>query len=117
MVKGIVLGLSVLILVGYSLLIYFADNGSKMGIVISASVVCMDGFTFILVFSKLVHSPPSILFLLILNRSLMIGLGTYYWVYGYMVLYVIYALTFVFIIARNNFPYADDIVLRSHQLD
>jgi hypothetical protein len=116
MVKAIVLALSLVILVIYSLVMYFTDNSSKMGIVISVSVVCMDLFTFILVFSNLVHSPPSILFLLILNRSLMIGLGTYYWVYGYMVLYVIYALTFVFIIARNNFPFADDIVLRSQQL-
>ena len=117
MVKAICLGVAMLFLAIYSLLLYFFDDGNKMGIVISVSVVMMDVFTYVLTFSKLVNSPPQILFLLILNRSLMIAFGKSFWILGFYLLYLIYALTFVNIIARNNFPFADDIVLRSAQLD
>ena len=117
MVKGIFLGVALLFLAVYSLLLYFFDDGNKMGIVISVSVVMMDIFTYVLTFSRLVDSPPQILFLLIINRALMIAFGKSFWILGFYLLYIIYALTFVNIIARNNFPFADDIVLRSAQLD
>jgi hypothetical protein len=117
MVKGIFLGVALLFLAIYSLLLYFFDDGNKMGIVISVSVVMMDIFTYVLTFSRLVDSPPQILFLLIINRALMIAFGKSFWILGFYLLYIIYALTFVNIIARNNFPFADDIVLRSAQLD
>ena len=45
---------ALLILVGYALTLYFLDNWSKMGIVISISVVCMDLFNYIVYSSKMV---------------------------------------------------------------
>mmetsp|Transcript_25040 Transcript_25040/g.38848 ORF Transcript_25040/g.38848 Transcript_25040/m.38848 type:complete len:519 (+) Transcript_25040:941-2497(+) len=88
-----------------------------MGIVTAVSVLLMDLFTFLLFHSQMVETPTSVVFLLILNRSLMIGLGSKYWIYGYMILYMIYALAFAFQIARNRFPFEDDVVLKSSGIE
>lgn len=96
---GIKIGLFVLaglVLVGYSLLLFFLDNWSKMGIVISISVVCMDIFNLLLYMANMVDSAALMSFLLIVNRLAMVGLGENYWLYGFMILYVIYAGCFVF---------------------
>ena len=46
----------------------------------------------------------------------MIGLGDRFWIYGYMILYIIYAVAFIYIIAKNNFPFSSDIVLKSSRM-
>ena len=51
-----------------------------------------------------------------MNRALMVGLGKLYWIYGYIILYLIYALVFVFQIAHNYFPLERDIILKSAKL-
>ena len=65
----------------------------------------------------MVETPVSVVFLLILNRVLMIALGSDYWIYGYMILYLIYALAFVLQISKNRFPFEDDIVLKSSGIE
>ena len=69
------LGFSLLILVGYALTLYFVDDKSKMGIVISITVTCMDLFNLTLYLSKLVSNASSIIILLIVNRIAMVVLG------------------------------------------
>ena len=84
-----------IILVIYSAILYANDNFSKVGIVISVSIVCMDIFNWCLYRSDLVKEPGTIIALLIVNRILMVGLGEAYWVYGFMVLYLLYSLFFM----------------------
>jgi len=50
-VKGGLYFLSLLVLLGYSLTLFFVDNWSKMGIVISICVLFMDAFNLILFLS------------------------------------------------------------------
>ena len=80
----------------YAVVLAAADDGNKLGIITAASVGLMDLYNFMLYNSSTIETPSGIIFLLILNRALMISLGQHYWIYGYMVLYLIYGLVFVF---------------------
>lgn len=103
---------SLLLLVAYALTLFFVDDSSKMGIVISISVTCMDVFNLTLYISKMVSNASSIIILLIINRIAMVVLGASYWVYGFMGLYMLYALALLYIVARNTFPLANQVVVR-----
>lgn len=103
---------SLLILVGYALALFFADNWSKMGIVISISVVCMDIFNYLLYISKLLDNTTSLAVLLIINRVAMVILGKRFWVYGFMGLYVLYGIALMFLVAKNTFPLKNQVVIR-----
>ena len=92
------------VLAAYSYVIYKFDNSSKMGIVTSVSIVLMDFFLLGLEESGMVSRPATIISLLILNRALMIGMGSEYWIYGYMVLYLIYGTALATHSARITFP-------------
>lgn len=63
------------ILAVYSWMLWYYDDGSKLGIFISVSTICMDIFTYMAILSKLVTTPPAIVALLALNRVLMVVLG------------------------------------------
>lgn len=104
------LGMALFSLIIYSLLLFFFDDGNKLGIIISVAIICMDVFNFAIYLSSMVQTPSGIIFLLIVNRVLMIGLGQDYWIYGFMILYVLYAGTFAVLMAKNNFPYQGDII-------
>lgn len=67
--------LSLVILLIYAGLLFLNDNDSKMGIIIAISVVLMDIFNFLIYNSGMVKSPGGISLLLIINRTLMVGLG------------------------------------------
>jgi hypothetical protein len=99
-----------------ALIIYLSDDKSKMGVIIAISVAVMDIFTFILYHSDMVSTPVTVVFLIILNRTLMIILGERYWIYGFMILYLVYAVSFVYMIAKNRFPFEDDVVLKQAKI-
>lgn len=108
--KGACLVVALLILIGYALTLYFMDNYSKMGIVISISVVCMDIFNLTLYVSKMVENASSIIVLLIINRMLMVILGAKYWVYGFMLLYVLYGIALLYMVSKYTFPLMNQVV-------
>ena len=110
--KLVCLTISLLILVAYALVLFFFDDSSKMGIVISITVTCMDLFNLTLYVSRMVSNASSIIILLIINRIAMVALGASYWVYGFMGLYMLYALALLYIVARNTFPLANQVVAR-----
>jgi hypothetical protein len=116
MVKGIILGLSLLPLIGLSLLLYFKDDSSKLGIITSVSVVLMDFFSFLIYHSDMVDSPIIVVILLIVNRVMMVALGSAYFIYGYMLLYIMYSSAFVYNIAKNRFPFEGEVVLKAASL-
>ena len=105
-----------LLLVGYSLLLYFLDDKSKLGIIISVSVFCMDLFNVLLVLTGNLTSSSTVTVLLIANRAFMVGLGENYWLYGFMILYMIYALVFVYQITKTLFPFESDVVQHERSL-
>ena len=53
---------------------------------------------------------------LLLNRVLIIGPGEWYWVYGIMILYLIYSIFFNYEIARKRFPSDEDIIKRKRTM-
>ena len=77
----------------------------------------MDVFNMILYISNMVETPGGIILLFIVNRVLMVSLGQQYWIYGFMILYLLYAGTFVVLMAKNNFPYEGDIISSELKLD
>lgn len=116
---GIKIGLlvfAILLLLTYALLLFFLDNWNKMGFVISISVVLMDVFNLIIYLSKMVENAASITFLLIINRILMVILGEKYWIYGFMFLYCLYAVALLYIVAKQNFPTMNEVVVRRQSL-
>ena len=116
-VKLGLLVMAFLSLVAYSALLLFFDNENKLGIIITVAIICMDVFNFALYNSNMVDTPGEIIFLFMINRVLMIFLGQDYWIYGFMILYILYAVTFVILIARFNFPYEGDITPKELKLN
>lgn len=107
--------LALLILAVYSFIVYLEDE-NKLGLITSVSVVLMDLFNYLLLKTELIETPGSLLFLLIMNRALMVAFGEGYWLYGYMVLYVVYSFAFMLTIAKNRFPFEGEIV-RQYEVD
>lgn len=101
--------LSILILGFYAFILYRFDNNSKLGIVIAVSTLFMDAFTYLVFLSKLVDDPPSIIALMTLNRVLMVVLGDQLWIYGVMILYIIYGCFLVIEISRDYYPINEDV--------
>ena len=46
----------------------------------------------------------------------MIGPGEWYWVYGIMILYLVYSIFFTYEIARKRFPSDDDVIKRKRTI-
>ena len=46
----------------------------------------------------------------------MIGPGEYYWVYGIIILYLVYSIFFTYEIARKRFPSDDDVIANTKPL-
>jgi hypothetical protein len=69
------LAVAYLVIVIYAIVLAAADDGSKLGIVTAISVVLMDLYNFMLYNSSAIETPSGIIFLLILNRALMICMG------------------------------------------
>jgi hypothetical protein len=105
-----VLAISCLPLIALSAILYLKDDKSKLGIITSISVVLMDTFSFLIYQSDMVDTPIIVVILLIINRIMMVSLGQNFFIYGYMLLYIMYSVAFVFQIARNRFPFEGDVV-------
>ena len=76
----------------------------------AVSILLMDLFNFMLFLSGLIEEALPIMLLILLNRVLMCGLGEFYWVYGYMILYLIYAFAFINMVVKRLYPLAGEIL-------
>ena len=83
-----------------------------MGIVIGISIACMDVFNYLLYSTKMIENTASVIVLLIFNRVTMVILGEKYWVYGFMGLYMIYALALLYLVAKDTIPLCNQVVIR-----
>jgi len=108
---------ALVVLAAYAVVIAWLDGGNKLGVITACSVALSDLFNFLLYNSSMVDTPTGLTFLLILNRALMVALGANHWIYGYMILYLMYGLVFAYQVARNRFPFEGDVVLRSAKIE
>lgn len=109
-IKAAIFVLSLVFLVIYAVL-FMMKVGNNMGIITSVSVLLMDAFAFLLYRTKMVSSPAAIALLCVVNRALLIIFGDGYWVYGYMILYILYATAFAFLIAKKYYPLEGEIII------
>lgn len=107
---------SFIVLAVYSL-IFYMDGSNKMGIITSVSIVLMDLYSLLLFKTKMVESPVGMVFLMILNRCMMIAYGDGFWIYGYMILFVVYACALSYLIAKNRYPFEGDVVKKNAQIE
>ena len=84
-----------------------------MGVITSVSVILMDLFNTLLYHSNFIKTPGGIIFLFVINRITMVSLGQDLWFYGYIGLYTLYSIAFVWLISKNKFPFEGDIVLKN----
>jgi hypothetical protein len=102
--------LSLIILTVYAVVLAITDNGNKLGVLTAISVLIMDLFSTLLYGAGVIENSVILIFLLLINRFLMVGLGQNYWFYGYMILYLCYATVFVYKIAERMYPLESDII-------
>jgi len=114
-IEAALLVVSLVILAIYALFIY-QDNNNKMGVITAVSIILMDLFNLLLYNSKLIETPGSIIFLLIINRVLMVSLGDQYWIFGYIILYLLYAVAFLLMIAKHHFLFEGDVVIKGRKI-
>lgn len=114
-IKGGIFVLSVLFLVIYAAAIWI-KNETSMGIVIAVSVLLMDVFAFLLYRTKMISSPAGIALLCVVNRALLIMFRDGHWVYGYMILYILYATSFGYLIAKKHYPFEGEVIFKRNQV-
>jgi len=86
------------ILIVYSFVIYWYMDYSRLGFVTMIAVLLTDVFVYLIWNSEIVKSPTVLCFSAMLNRVLLYVFGGNYWIYGYMVLYLIYGVILSFVI-------------------
>ena len=96
----------------YAFILYRFDDYNKTGIIVAIAVTFLDIWTFFLVVSKVIDYTIYIIIFLLLNRVLVIGPGEWYWVYGIIILYLVYSIFFTYEIAKKKFPSDDDVIKR-----
>jgi hypothetical protein len=98
---------SIGILVIYSYVIFWKMEESKLGFVTMISVIITDIFVYLIWNSNVVESTTIISGATILNRLLLYVFGGNYWIYGYMLLYLIYVAILSVMITKKRFPFED----------
>lgn len=80
---------------------------SKLGFVTMIAVLLTDVFIYLIWNSKIIETPSILCISILLNRLLLYVFGGNYWIYGYMLLYLIYGTILSFIITKKRFPFED----------
>lgn len=95
------------ILIVYSYVIYWEMDGSRLGFVTMIAILITDVFVYLIFNSKITESPTTLCFSGMLNRLLLFVFGGNYWIYGYMLLYLIYGCILSYVITKKRFPFED----------
>lgn len=82
-------------------------DASRLGFVTMIAVLLTDVFVYLIWNSKIVTTPTVLCFSAMLNRLLLYVFGGNFWIYGYMVLYLIYGAILSFVITKKRFPFED----------
>ena len=95
-----------LLLILYAVLVYIFEDRSKLGAMAAVAVVACDIFV-ALIFQARVLDHTSVLILFIfVSRVLVFFGGEFYWIYGYLVMYMIIGGVLTYKIAQQFFPFA-----------
>lgn len=71
------------------------------------AVLITDVFIYLIWNSGITKSPTVLCMSAMLNRLLLYCFGGNYWLYGYMVLYLIYGVILSWVITKKRFPFED----------
>lgn len=93
------------ILIVYSYVIHWYMDRSRLGFVTMIAVLLTDLFIYLIWNSGITKSPTVLCFSALLNRLLLYCFGGNYWIYGYLVLYIIYGVILSWVITSRKFPF------------
>jgi hypothetical protein len=95
------------ILIIYSYVIYWKMDNSRLGFVTMIAVLLTDVFVYLVWNSGVTQSYTVLCLSCMLNRLMLFVFGGNYWIYGYMVLYLIYGVILSWVITKKRFPFED----------
>lgn len=78
---------------------------SRLGFVTMIATLITDVFLYLVYNAKIVENPTFMCFGGMFNRALLYIFGGNYWIYGYLVLYLIYGVMLSDIISKKRFPF------------
>jgi fatty acid desaturase len=78
---------------------------SRLGFVTMIAVLLTDVFIYLIYNSQITKTSTLICLAALLNRLLLYCFGGNYWIYGYMVLYLIYGAILSYVITEKRFPF------------
>jgi hypothetical protein len=96
---------AVAVLIIYSYVIYWQFNSSRLGFVNMIACLITDFILYIILNAKITNSSTNLCIAALLNRILLYCFGENYWIYGYIVIYLIYGVVLSTVIANKNFPF------------
>jgi len=73
------------------------------------AIITTDFLVFLIQNAQIMKTATPMCFTLILNRLLLIIFGGDHWVYGYILIYLVYGVMLSYIIAKKHFPLEDGI--------
>ena len=101
-------GTSVGVLVIYSFIVYWYEDDSKYGFIIMIAILVNDVALYFFFLGKIVRSALYLIVTAIISRFFLIIFGMDNWIYGYMIIYLFYALNLVVVIGRKRYPFEED---------
>lgn len=93
------------VLVIYSYVIWWEFDYSRLGFLNMIATLITDVFIYFIWSSKITHNNTLLVATGLINRLSLFVFGDNYWIYGYIVLYLIYGVVLSVIIAENRFPF------------
>jgi hypothetical protein len=112
-VNACLLGVHAGCLAVYSYLVFYYDNNSKLGIIVSLAVFVNDMY-FYLMFNARIITKISLLTLMIFCSRLFIFMGGKdYWVYGYLAMYIWTECMIALNIVRKRLPFNTEVDVNS----
>jgi hypothetical protein len=93
---------------GYSYSDYHWD-ASKLGLATSITIACCDCYLWLLFKASFVKRLSGLTTVAAMSRILIFGGGKAFWIYGYMLYYMLFAIVLMRYIAKQRFPYATSI--------
>ena len=94
------------VLVAYAFVVYhFMD--SPLGFVTTTAIWSTDVILYLIYHNSIITSSTLLSVTVIFNRFWLFVFGGTYWIYGYMILYIIYGLILTKSIAAKRFPFAE----------
>jgi hypothetical protein len=102
--------IAVIILVVYSFCVagYFPGGSRGLGFITMIALLTTDVLVFLIQNTGVIKTAVPLCATLLFNRVLLMVFAGDFWVYGYILIYLIYGLMLSHIVAKRRFPISDD---------